>query len=103
MSVYSGAGVKPDRIFSVTGGKRKDCVHIDSYASHLRNLNNGVYDFVQPFDSSLIFHHINSVNLRSRRLAIFMRFCIFACCSYCAPVASVRLSTRLFLATIESS
>lgn len=67
VSVYNGAGVKPDRIFSVTGGKRKDCVHIDSYASHLTNLNNGVYDFVQPFDSSLIFHHINSVNLRNRR------------------------------------
>ncbi|VDN30583.1 unnamed protein product [Gongylonema pulchrum] len=67
VSVYNGAGVKSNRIFSVAGGKRKGgCTHIDSYASHLTDLNNGVYDFAQPFDSSLVFHHINSVNLSNR-------------------------------------
>lgn len=43
VSVYSSAGVNPSRIFSITGGKR-GCTNIDSYASHLNDLNEGLYD-----------------------------------------------------------
>uniref|UniRef100_A0A0R3RK97 DDHD domain-containing protein n=1 Tax=Elaeophora elaphi TaxID=1147741 RepID=A0A0R3RK97_9BILA len=66
VSVYSSAGVNSSRIFSVTGGKR-GCTNIDSYASHLKDLNEGLYDFAKPFDSSLNFPHINSLNILNRR------------------------------------
>ncbi|VDK68610.1 unnamed protein product [Litomosoides sigmodontis] len=41
VSVYSSAGVNPSRIFSITRGKR-GCTNIDSYASHLKDLNEGL-------------------------------------------------------------
>ncbi|KAM3722567.1 Protein retinal degeneration [Dirofilaria immitis] len=66
VSVYSSAGIKSNRIFSVTGGKR-GCTNINSYASHLKDLNGGLYDFAEPFDSSLTFPHITSLNILSRR------------------------------------
>ncbi|VBB25977.1 unnamed protein product [Acanthocheilonema viteae] len=66
VSVYSSAGVNSSRIFSVTGGKR-GCTNIDSYASHLKDLNEGLYDFAKPFDSSLVFPPTNSLNILSRR------------------------------------
>ncbi|VDO42120.1 unnamed protein product [Onchocerca flexuosa] len=66
VSVYNSAGIKSSRIFSVTGGKRS-CINIDSYASHLKDLNEGLYDFAKPFDSSLIFPHTNSLNILNRR------------------------------------
>ncbi|EJW88443.1 retinal degeneration b protein [Wuchereria bancrofti] len=66
VSVYSSAGVKSNRIFSVTGGKR-GCTNINCYASHLKDLNEGLYDFVKPFDSSLIFPQTNSSSILNRR------------------------------------
>lgn len=70
VSVYSSAGVNPSRIFSITGGKR-GCTNIDSYASHLNDLNEGLYDFAKPFDSSLIFPPTNSLNVFNRRFEKF--------------------------------
>lgn len=66
VSVYSSAGVNSSRIFSVTGGKR-GCTSIDSYASHLKDLNEGLYDFAKPFDSSLNFPATNSLNILNPR------------------------------------
>lgn len=66
VSVYSSGGVKSDRIFSITGGKRGS-INIDSYASHLKDLNEGLYDFAKPFDSSLIIPQTNPSNVHSRR------------------------------------
>ncbi|VDN02030.1 unnamed protein product [Thelazia callipaeda] len=66
VSVYNNAGMKSERIFSVTGGKRS-CTNIDSYASHLKSLNEGMFDFAKPFDSSLIFPYPSPMGRNNRR------------------------------------
>uniref|UniRef100_A0A9J2PI88 DDHD domain-containing protein n=1 Tax=Ascaris lumbricoides TaxID=6252 RepID=A0A9J2PI88_ASCLU len=67
VSVYTSAGIEAERIFSVSGGKRRGCVPIDGYSTHLSDLNNGAITFAQPVDSSLIYHHNNSFTFNNQR------------------------------------
>ncbi|VDM31750.1 unnamed protein product, partial [Toxocara canis] len=53
VAVYTAAGIEPERIFSVSGGKRRGCIPIDGYSIHLKELNNGAISLAQPIDSSL--------------------------------------------------
>uniref|UniRef100_A0AC34RFZ1 DDHD domain-containing protein n=1 Tax=Panagrolaimus sp. JU765 TaxID=591449 RepID=A0AC34RFZ1_9BILA len=56
VTVYSNAGIEQDRIFSVSGGKRRGCVALeDGYAQHLHDLHAGRVSVAQPaVTSSLI-------------------------------------------------
>lgn len=67
ISVYNGAGVRSDRILSVSSNKRKGCKHVDSYSTHLIDLNNGTVEFAQPADYMLVFHHNVSLSLNNQR------------------------------------
>ncbi|CAI5445087.1 unnamed protein product [Caenorhabditis angaria] len=42
VSVYTSAGIEPEHVISVSGGsRRRICVHIDNYSSHLLDLQTG--------------------------------------------------------------
>ncbi|CAL2037074.1 unnamed protein product [Caenorhabditis brenneri] len=41
VSVYTSAGVDPEHVICVGGSKRRHCVQIDNYSSHLSALNSG--------------------------------------------------------------
>uniref|UniRef100_A0A0N5AWW5 DDHD domain-containing protein n=1 Tax=Syphacia muris TaxID=451379 RepID=A0A0N5AWW5_9BILA len=67
ISVYSCAGIRPDRILSVSSNKRRGCQHVDNYSTHLSDLNNGTIEFAQPADYMLVFHHNVSFSLNNQR------------------------------------
>ncbi|CAI4230432.1 unnamed protein product [Auanema sp. JU1783] len=52
VAVYTGAGVDPDRIISVSGGRRRNCTFIDNYSHHLADLTAGNFVFSQRNSSS---------------------------------------------------
>lgn len=41
VTVYTSAGVPSDSIISVAGSRRRNCLHIDNYSTHLGDLNSG--------------------------------------------------------------
>ena len=53
VAVYSSAGVDHERIFSVSGSKRRGCVALeDGYSQHLHDLHSGRISVAQPVVSS---------------------------------------------------
>ncbi|XGW16419.1 hypothetical protein V3C99_001689 [Haemonchus contortus] len=60
VAVYCGAGVDPKRIVSVSGARRRTCIAIDSYSSHLEELINGGSQLSQAVELS---EQINTLGL----------------------------------------
>ncbi|WKX98484.1 hypothetical protein Q1695_013847 [Nippostrongylus brasiliensis] len=60
VAVYCGAGVESKRIVSVSGSKRRACVAIESYSSHLEELNSGSSQLSQAVELS---EQINTLGL----------------------------------------
>lgn len=53
VTVYSNAGIDSDRIFSVSGHKRKGCILLeDGYSQHLHDLHSGRITVAQPVVSN---------------------------------------------------
>ncbi|CAD6185676.1 unnamed protein product [Caenorhabditis auriculariae] len=62
VSVYTSAGVEPDHIVSVTGSRRRHCIHIESYSVHLSDLASGNCPLglrIEPEDSNSLAIHRN--------------------------------------------
>ncbi|KHJ95597.1 DDHD domain protein [Oesophagostomum dentatum] len=60
VAVYCGAGVEQNRIVSVAGSRRRPCIFIESYSSHLEELSNGKSPLFQPSEMS---EQINALGL----------------------------------------
>ncbi|KAJ1374145.1 LNS2 (Lipin/Ned1/Smp2) [Parelaphostrongylus tenuis] len=60
VAVYSGAGMEVNRIVSVAGSRRRSCVVIDNYCSHLDELTDGTSKIPQSVELS---EQINTLRL----------------------------------------
>ncbi|CAB3403291.1 unnamed protein product [Caenorhabditis bovis] len=63
VSVYTSAGVDPEHVVSVAGSRRRHCIYIDSYSTHLADLTSGHCPLGQRIESdgsnSLLTAHRN--------------------------------------------